>query len=94
MTREQLDALEKLYLERSDSLDASSYGIQELIAAARRALELEEALDWIRSDPTVSLSYSWQRQWTVHRRFRGTICDLGEGATPLESVRNAMGGKV
>ena len=42
MTREQIDAIERLYIERSDSLDASSYSIPELLTAARRAVELEE----------------------------------------------------
>lgn len=40
MTIEELNALEQLYLERSDSLDASSYDIPMLIAMARECLKL------------------------------------------------------
>lgn len=43
MTRAELNELETLFIERSDSLDASSYDIPELIAQAREALELREA---------------------------------------------------
>jgi len=44
MTDERLNELKKLYLENADSLDASSYGVLELIAEIRRMKAANAAL--------------------------------------------------
>jgi len=88
MTREQIDAIERLYAKRSDSLIASGYNIPELLAAARRALELEEALEW-----------AAMMKCQLRLDMDGTYsCAVGgsrygfEGATALEAIQNARRG--
>ena len=91
MTREQIDAIERLYTERSDSLIASGYSIPELLAAARRALELEKALEYAAGD-AVSLYKAGDGRFCCVM-FDGSA-DLEKcfyGATPLEAINNARG---
>lgn len=80
MTREQLDAIRVT--------EATYEEVDALIAAARRALELEEVLDYLFS----LRSPYFTRGETI--RLIETDCGamrvLGEGATPLEAVKDAM----
>ncbi len=94
MTRAELDELETLYIERSDSLDASSYSIPELIALAREALELREALEYSASED-VFLYEDDDGEYCCAVRIAGQLNDFDNfyGSTPLEAINNARRGK-
>lgn len=87
MTKEQIDAIEQLYIERSDSLDASSYSIPELLAAARRALDLEEALEYSSHDECL-LNKEEDGTYTFSI-LMGTKQISVNSETPLEAINNA-----
>ncbi len=86
MTREQIDAIEQLYIE-SDSLDARSYSIRELIAAARRAVELEEALEYAASENVMVYRQGDGRYCAVY--YHQASETVLYGATPLEAIQAA-----
>lgn len=87
MTREQIESIERLYIERSDSLDASSYSIPELCKDAL------EALEYFASDECVDV-----KMIIANRKYKVVISDseegnlVGEGETPLEAINNARRG--
>ena len=86
MTREQLEAIR--------ATEATFEEVDALITAARRALELEEALEWFAKQGDSELDefrgiYSakcWVGGNCEDRRY-------GEGATPLEAIQKAQRGK-
>jgi len=89
MTREQIDAIERLCTERSDSLIASGYSIPELLAAARRALELEEALEYSSHDDCLLIK---EEDGTyTFSILMGTKKISVNSETPLEAIQNARG---
>ena len=79
MTREQLEAIR--------ATEATFEEVDALITAARRALELEEALEWAIGNSTA-----------LYKMGRGLFCCSYSsrsfvGATPLEAIQNAQRGK-
>lgn len=89
MTREQLDALEELLAaattEAPDVLDA----IRSSIAMARRALELEEALEFAASDKASLYKTSDGRYCCVLFEGGAGVEESFFGSTPLEAIQNA-----
>lgn len=76
MTKEQIEAIEQLYIEHSDRLDARSYS----------ALELEEALEYVATNCIGLWRGESETVWaeTGHGSYEGT--------TPLEAIQNARRG--
>lgn len=86
MTREQLDALENLLQHATTEAPEVLDAIRSSIAQARRALELEEALEWVATN-CVGL---WRGEsgsvWaeTGHGSY--------DGATALDAIQKARRG--
>lgn len=63
ISKERLDQLDKMYLEYSDILDASSYDVSELIASAREAHRLRDGLAAHIAGVRVSIEYGDDEFW-------------------------------
>ena len=82
------------HLDNANLIEALRNNATELLALARRALELEEALEWFAKQGDSELDefrgiYSakcWVGGNCEDRRY-------GEGATPLEAIQKAQRGK-
>lgn len=81
MTKEQIEAIR--------ATDATFEEIGALLAAARHALELEEALEAVLEDSASTLGI-WRDGVKWHVAINGEMC--GEGSTPLEAINNARRG--
>lgn len=103
MTREQLDALERdirFGLGAGQTKWARSkarMALAEILAQAREALELREALEWMwKSNDAQKIEFRMPMNGHGYRiALRGPYAVMerhGEGATPLEAINKARRG--
>lgn len=74
----------------ADLLIALRNNAQALLAAARRALELEEALEWMAERWLVLLKAKASAGWCVCTLEKNAVVAIG--STPLEAINNARRG--
>jgi hypothetical protein len=88
----ELDRLEKLYLERSDSIDASSYAVRDLIEMARAAVEVDAVLKEIGySGKAVVINFNGRSYHILNSGdYKALIENLVEAREDAERLRAAL----